>query len=105
MSNKTKGVLWIVGPIIFLFLWFVLFGMIRVVTNSTGGSTPIMTAIFPIITGLAIIFIPIGIIVGIIKLKKGVTKHGLSKLYYCKQCGDKTAQDSEFCAQCGVKLI
>ncbi len=105
MSNKAKGILWIVGPIIFLFSWFILFGLIQVVTSSTGGSATVITAIFPIITALAIIFIPVGIIIGIKIIRKESMKEVSSKLRYCKECGDKTVQGSEFCAQCGVKLM
>ena len=105
MTNKSKGILWIISPISFLIFWFILFGIVTVITSVYGGEATIMKAIFPIITGLTIILIPIGIILGITKFNKD-KKHNLNsvEVRYCNECGNKTSKDSQFCTQCGKKV-
>lgn len=111
MTNKTRGVLWIVGPMIFIFVWFVIFGIVTVIAESIGGNSVIMHAIFPLITGFAILMIPVGLGIGISNLNKDKKVQKIDpivrnepnsgELKFCGECGNKIKLDSKYCSKCG----
>ena len=77
MTNKKKGLLWIICPIIALPILLAVYGIFEILLNVNGSATGVMPFVativsftFPFLTAISVIMIFVGVGIGIYYLNK-----------------------------------